>query len=130
MARYQITTLVDITRTKADRAETDKIKIGQQANFNSLIQAIGLRSNCNWVKDPEMFDGRLPDPLEGKANYWIWEFDVERDMVFEKDGDPVALLIDDLHSVPVINQLKNSVDISPSAFQTKGNKINTWIKII
>jgi hypothetical protein len=42
MARYKITTLVDITRTNPSRAETDVLKIAQQANFNSLIQAEDL----------------------------------------------------------------------------------------
>ena len=67
MPRYQITTLVDITRTDPTRSETDKLKLAQQANFNSLLQAIGLRSNVAWVKDPVMKTGRLPDPLDGAA---------------------------------------------------------------
>jgi len=130
MARYKIITLIDITRSNAHRAETDKIKIGQQANFNSLLQAIGLRSNCDWVVDPKMHDGRLPDPIEGKARYWVWEFDVERDEVFLKDNDPTCLLKTDLHNVPVAADLLNSSELTPAAFQTKNENINTWITIL
>ena len=130
MERYQVTTLVDITRTNCPRNEPDRIKVGEQANFNSLLQAIGMRSNASWEIDPVMHNGQLPDDIEGKANYWIWEFQGERDLVFSKDGDPLGLLVDDLHGVPIVPDLKNTVDISPAVFQTKGNNINTWVKII
>lgn len=130
MPRYQITTLVDITRSQPDRTETDKIKIGQQANFNSLVQAIGLRSNIEWTTNPKKETGTLPDHIKGKANHWTWVFDVEREDVFLRDDDPVGLLVDDLHGVPIIGNLENSVDLNPSAFQTKGQNQNTWLEII
>ena len=130
MARYQIITLVDITRTNPTRDEQDKTKVNQQANFNSLIQAIGIRSNVEWIRDPKKHTGSLPHPIDGKATHWIWEFDVERDDVFLKDNDPVGLLVDDLHGVPVIDGLENSVDLTPAAFQTKGKNINSWLTII
>ena len=130
MARYKIVTLVDITRTNPDRAETDKLKLSQQANFNSLIQAIGLRSNITWNRDPKKHNGSLPDGIGGKAVHWIWEFDVERDEVFLEGNDPVALLVKDLQGVPVIDCLENSADLDPAAFQTRGDKQNTWLTII
>ncbi len=127
MARYTITTLIDITRPQITRSETDKIKLGQQSNFNSLVQAIGLRSNISWDQDPKMHTGSIPT-TNGKANHWIWEFDTERDDTFLKDNDPVGLLTDDLHGVPVIIMLKETADINPAAFITKGENSNTWIK--
>lgn len=130
MARYKIITLVDITRTGIHREEEDTTKRNQQANFNSLIQCIGLRSNVEWDTDPKKCTGGLPFPLEGKANHWIWEFNVEREDVFLKDDDPVGLLIDDLHGVPIISDLENSVELEPAAIQTKNGSINTWVSII
>jgi hypothetical protein len=127
MPRYRITTLVDITRTNATRSETDGKRIAQQANFNSLVQAIGMRANVEWREDPVKHDGRLPAPWQGKAAHWCWEFEVERDQVFERDNDAVCLLREDLHGVPVIDGLNNSEIIDPAMFQTKGNKINIWI---
>jgi hypothetical protein len=85
MARYKIITFVDITRTNPSRQETNKLKLGQQANFNCLIQAIGLRANVAWEQDPELNTGRLPHPMVGKANHWIWEFETERDYLFLKE---------------------------------------------
>ena len=130
MPRYEITTLIDITRPNISRSESDRLKVGQQSNFNSLIQAIGLRSNVDWIKDPIVLDGRLPEPFQGKSNHWQWQFEVEREQVFQKGDNPVGLLIDDLHGVPVITSLTETAEIKPAAFQTKGNAINTIVKII
>lgn len=130
MQRFKVISLVDITRSLPSRLETDRIKLGQQANFNSLLQAIGLRSNMEWDKDPEENSGRLPDPIEGAATHWVWEFWVERDFVFQKDNDPVHLLLADLQGVPVVKELNNSVDITPSIFQTRGEHTNIWVSLI
>lgn len=130
MPRYQLITLVDITRTNPTRSETNQHKLKQQANFNTLLQSIGLRSNVTWDIDPIELTGILPHPLEGKANHWIWTFEVERDEVFTKDDNPVGLLLDDLHGVPVVADLNNSADITPAAFQTRGNNTNIWIRIM
>ena len=130
MARYKIITLVDITRTNPSRTETDPFKIKQQANFNSLIQAINLRSNIELITDPEFKNGRLPDNIGGKANHWIVEFEVEREDVFLKDNDPVGLLIDDLNGVPIVPDLNNSADLDPAAFITTGKNANIWFTIM
>ena len=130
MPRYKLITLIDITRTNPARSETDLLKIQQQANFNSLIQAIGLRSNVTWTVDPKAETGSLPRPFNGKAKHWIWEFDVEREDVFLLNGNPVGLLIDDLNGVPIITELTETADITPAAFQTKGEDYNTWVSII
>ena len=127
MPRYQIVTLVDITRTNPTRGETDQHKLKQQANFNTLLQSIGLRSNVTWDIDPTEHPGSLPYPLNGKANHWVWEFLVEREDTFLKDENPVGLLLDDLHGVPIISQLNNSVDIDPAVFQTHGPNTNIWV---
>ncbi len=127
MARYTIITVVDITRSKPSRTETDLLKLGQQANFNSLLQAIGLRSNITWDQDPKMYTGRLPEPLEGKANHWIWEFDTERDDTFLVDDDPIGLLKDDVDLVPIVGRLNNTTDIEPAVFRTNGKDSNIWI---
>jgi len=130
MPRYHLVTLVDITKTNATRTEPDRLKLEQQANFNTLLQAIGLRSNVTWATDPKSDTGTLPNPFNGKAKYWTWEFEVERDEVFLKNGDHVGLLIDDMHGIPVIGNLTNTVDIYPEAFQTVGDNKNIHFKII
>jgi len=130
MAQYKLITLVDITRTNPSKLETDPLKIKQQSNFNSLVQAINLRSNIEQFSDPEFKKGRLPAPLTGKANHWTAEFEVEREDVFLKDNDPVGLLIEDLNGVPIIPDLNSSVDFNPAVFVTKGDNANIWFSII
>jgi hypothetical protein len=130
MPRYRITTLIDITRTDAKKSDNDQYRLAQQDNFNSLRQSIELRSIVSWHRDPVKHNGRLPDPLDGKASYWIWEFETERDDLFLRDNDPVALLKEDLHGVPIIDGLDETVNFEISAMQTQGQMINTWVAII
>lgn len=129
MNTYEIVTLVDITRTQARREDTDLAKKSQQANFDSLRQAIELRSNVEWNTDPQSDMGQLPD-LDGRARHWRWQFSVERESVFESIGDPVGLLKQDINGVPVIAALEETVDLDPPAFLTQGKNANTWITII
>jgi hypothetical protein len=130
MAQYQIVTLVDITRSLPARQVATGIQRSQQDNFNSLLQAIGLRSNVAWAADPKKHTGALPADIAGKAVHWIWHVDCEREEVFLRDGDPCALLKDDLHGVPVIDQLENSVELTPAAFQTRNGNCNTWVTLL
>jgi hypothetical protein len=130
MTRYQIITLIDITRSNPNRAETGSTVLGQQANFNSLVQGIGMRANVEWEQDPVMDTGTLPKPFKGRATYWTWEFTVERDQVFERGDDPVALLREDLHNIPIVPNLLNDVDLYPAAIQTQGDTVNTHVSII
>lgn len=130
MKRYKLITLVDITRANPSRSETDSLRVKQQANFNSLIQAINLRSNIDYISDPELKKGRLPAPLSGKANHWIAEFEVEREDVFSDGVDPVGLLVEDVNGVPIVPELNSSVELDPPVFITKGNKANIWFSVI
>lgn len=130
MPRYQLITLIDITRTGATKSNGNSHQLMQQSNFNSLRQSIELRSNVEWSSDPAMSTGQLPNCIDGKATHWIWEFTVEREDVFLADANPVALLMDDLHGVPIIADLENSVELDPAAIQTKGSSINTWVCIM
>ena len=130
MQTYEIITLVDITRSNASRSETDPILRGQQANFNTLIQSIGMRSNVTWKQDPVSKDQLLPIEGRGKIKHWIWQFECERDDVFNDGKDPVGLLIDDLNGVPIIELLTEVYDLTPPAFLTKGERPNTWVTLI
>lgn len=130
MPRYKIITLIDITRTGATKNNGTQFQVSQQHNFNSLRQAIELRSNVQWQTDPLKLNGQLPDNIDGKSVYWTWEFEVERDEVFLHENNHVKLLLDDLNGVPIIPDLENNIEITPAAIQTYGNNINTWAVIL
>lgn len=128
MERYKVITLVDITRSQPSRNETDRLKLGQQSNFNSLMQTIGLRANVVDFVDPVYKKGTLPDPFDGKAAYWTFEFTVEQDNVFGTQDNPTLLLDQDLHGVPAVDQLNNTIDMKVSVFDTKSSNMNTFVK--
>lgn len=131
MKKYQIITLVDVTRTQVNRDHTDPILRGQQANFNSLLQSTSLRANIDWDQDPECHTGILPIPgVRFQGRYWIWQFETERSHVFEDQDNPVALLSQDLQGVPVIEGLTETALLLPSAFFTSGPNTNTWASAI
>lgn len=128
MPSYQLITLVDITNPHINRDEQDPVKKGQQTNFHTLIQTIGLRSNLDWAVDPQRHYGTLPPGTDcGKAAWWQWQFTVEREAVFDDGFDSVGLLAVDLHGVPVISGLTETVDLYPAAFLTRGTARNIWI---
>ena len=127
MPTYELITLVDITRSQPKRTDTDKLRLAQQANFNTLCQAIGLRSNFEYYQNPIQETGSLPRDIGGKATYWRWTFVTERDDTFLEGNDQTLLLRKDLHYIPIIDGLNNSVDIDPAVFSTEGKNINTWV---
>lgn len=126
--RYQIITLVDITKTNPHRGSTDPLTLGQQSNYNTLIQTIGLRANIDYSIDPKMVTGRLPEPFTGKGAYWTFIFEVERDQTFLINDDPVGLLKEDLNSVPIITGLQDTANFKLPVFQTDGKLVNTHIE--
>ena len=121
MARYTIKTFVDITRSNPDRADPDQVKQAQQSNFNSLLQGIGMRANVEWDNDPLRI-------VENDTAYWTWQFEVEREDVFLIDNDPVGLLKDDLHGVPIIKNLTETEKFDKAVFLTKNGANNIWIE--
>lgn len=129
MPAYCIISLVDITRTNPHRSDTDTVKLSQQANFNSLVQAIGLRSNVEWEHDPVRHKGALPYPFDGRGAYWTWQFTVEREDIFLNSAGPVGLLAEDLHNVPVLAGLSETIEVTPLAFQSRGERMNIWVEI-
>jgi len=130
MARYRIITLVDITKSNPSRTDPDRIRQGQQSNFNTLLQTVTLRANAESSIDPKSSNSTLPFNIGGKAKHWIWEFETDREAVFQKGDDPVGLLLEDIHGVPVIPDLTNIAVIEPSVFQTSGDNQNIWINLI
>jgi len=119
MPSYKVITQVDITRTNPNRDNSDTVIRAQQSNFNSLIQGIELRANVFWDIDPVM--------VEGETNTWHWTFFVEREDVFLNGDNPVGLLLEDLHNIPIINNLPNTPTLIHPAFKTRGADRNTWV---
>lgn len=120
MTRFNIITTVDITVTNPDRDETDQVRIGQQQNFNSLVQGIGIRSNLTYDREPQRIE------TDGEAK-WYWTFEVESVDVFRKGDDPAGLLLDDLQGIPIIRNLTNTATLTKPVLFTRGEDQNIWI---
>ena len=119
MFRYRIRTHIDITRSKAGRESSDELAIGQQSNFNTFLQGIGLRANIQWDQDPVNNDDQ-----------WEWEFVVEQALLFDDGNSPVGLLLEDLNGIPIISNLSNTRAIYPPVIRTLGDDVNTWVEYI
>ena len=55
---------------------------------------------------------------------WQFEFNTEREQLFEKDGNPIGYLIDDFDGVPYISGLDESMDQNYDVFVTEGPSRN------
>lgn len=117
--RFIMQTLVDITPTGARKGD-DPFRSNQHQNYLAALNTISIRANplnVNVAVD-EVNVTKLPIDAEGKQKVWTMTFE------FESEGQhSIELLVEDLHIVPVIANLENTVDCN--AFLTQGSIINT-----
>lgn len=109
-------TLVDITDSSAL----------QRQNLNTLVQTISLRANPLNVKvhmmgNQNMKDYEFGDNFGGTQNVWLLSFIVEQSDVFQNKNGELGALVHDLHQVPVIGDLMESITLVPEIFDTKNS---------
>jgi len=141
MQTHEILTLVDITETgitdnNAKDVET-QLKRNQQRNYDTLCQVISLRSNfqnaslgSTVLENVKYFDVDI-NLLISKHNEKIikmWSFVFETDLT-DPFGPEHELLKMDLHMVPIIPALTETVPIFPPYFITSGDLQNTAIRL-
>ena len=124
---YKLYTTIDITHSKQKSVpRTDFIK-SQEQNFNTVLQTLGLRANVSYFHDPSLINikgsivGFNTDLI---INVWRFDFETERDFLYQKDEDPVAFLKDDFELVPYISGLNESIKQNYNVFVTKGEHKN------
>lgn len=99
----------------------------QEQNLNTLIQTISLRANpmhisVNLMGNQDMTEYDFGTEFGGTQNVWLLSFVVEQSSVFaNRDGD-LGGLEDDIHNVPVITELMESVSVNPAVFDSKNTK--------
>lgn len=138
MKSFKILTLVDITETKQYRRELGKELLkDQQQNFQMLIQTIGLRANpiynCspsfnvidvkNTVYGLQLHPHVYPyfgKKYTGQHKVWSFDFNIEYDYgLTDEHGNDVGLLANDLHYVPIIPALTETIEFTLPVFNTK-----------
>tara|TARA_B110000503_G_scaffold117004_1_gene176571 strand:+ start:4107 stop:4493 length:387 start_codon:yes stop_codon:yes gene_type:complete len=113
--RYKLTTLVDITESNIRRGN-DKLSVGQQSNYDTLIQVIGLRANPDPIKLIHQHDSittlGFGKSFKGKQKFWEFTFEVP-DFSISVDN-----LKSDFYLVPIVNNLTESVKFNINVFNT------------
>lgn len=138
MATIEIKTLIDITRTNVTRSpQGSGLELDQHRNFTTLIQCAEIRSIVVFDSSPtvEKIDIKgmgFGSNYKGKQNVWTFAFDPDRQDVYnDGEGNSLLLLINDLHQVPVIKNLTETVNIDKAVFDCKDNQYkNILIKAI
>jgi hypothetical protein len=69
---------------------------------------------------------------KGTHNVWTFRFSPDRsDVYVDNDGNSIGQLIEDIHEVPVIRNLKETINIHKAIFDCKDGKFkNTIIKAL
>jgi hypothetical protein len=128
--RFRIQTLVDITETRARRQGEDKFAYKQEANFQTVLQTIGMRVNIEYDNSPRfeeitvtkiLFD----DKYKGKQMLWTFEFDVEYE-----DALTLEMLKGDFDLIPIITGLNETIDLNKALFRTTGKDTNIMFSVV
>lgn len=128
MNTFELTTLVDITKTNARRGE-DKLAYGQQQNYMSVVQTLGLRTNVE-ISDPvfkkQKATGFGSDYANKNLNVWRCIITVEQD-----ESHSVEMMETDFDMVPVVKNLKENCIMEDALFCTSdAKKCNILFKIL
>jgi len=126
MQTIEIKTLIDITNTKVIRPnQGTQQELDQQRNFITLNQCVELRSIISYEQSPqtESLDIKslgFGSNYKGKHKVWTFKFSPDRDNAyFDGQSNTVGTLIEDLHAVPVIKNLTETINIDKAIFDLK-----------
>ena len=122
--KFKIDTLIDITETNARRQDNDKFAYKQQANFQTLLQTIGLRCNINYDKSPTFNELNITkllfgDKYIGKQKMWTFYFDIEYE-----GGLDINMLNKDFDLIPIITGLEETINLNKALFRTTDKERN------
>jgi hypothetical protein len=125
METIEIKTLLDVTNTKVVRSnQGTPQEYDQFRNFTTMMQCIELRclvtyDNLPTVEEVDVKGAGFGSAYKGKQRVWTFRFRPDRPLAFGDDeGNPVGLLINDMHEIPVIKSLTESINIDKAVFYT------------
>ena len=137
MQTIEIKTLVDITNTKVARPnQGTPLQHDQYRNFVTMKQCAEIRSNILFDFSPEMEVVDVKDlgfgsKYKGKHAVWTFRFSPERAGVYANDTDDIGCLHEDVHGVPVVEKLTETINIEKAIFELiDSTSKNTIIKAI
>lgn len=133
MQQILIQTLIDITRSKNVRpGKGDGLELNQFINFTTLLQCIELRSVINYDQNPLNEIIELPNNFFGssyRGNHKVWKFTfrTDRNNVYDNDGNPLGKLIEDIHGVPILKSLTETINIDRAIFDCKDKSLRNTV---
>jgi hypothetical protein len=138
MEQIEIKTLIDVTNTKVQRPQQGtQFEQDQNRNFITLLQCLEIRSVVSYEEKPsfELVDVKgmgFGSAYKGKQMVWTFYVRPDRDGVYlDSSGNEIGTLLNDLHEVPVIKKLNETVNIDKAVFDTKDSSFkNTIIKAL
>ena len=137
MQVVEIQTLIDITNTKVIRPRQGSLQEHDQyRNFITMKQCVELRSIISYDTDPrkDVIDIKnlgFGTKYKGKHTVWTFRFSPDREGVYLDGFDPVGCLVEDLHEVPVVQNLTETINIHTAIFNLKDPEYkNTVIKAL
>ena len=136
MQTIEIKTLIDVTNTKVVRPnQGTQQQLDQQKNFTTLKQCIELRSIISYEQSPIVENIDIKDldfgkAYKGKHKVWTFRFSPDRDHSYmDEHGNTIGVLYEDVHGVPVLKNLTETVNIDMAIFDIKDPQFkNTIIK--
>lgn len=128
-------TLVDITATGITRYRTDQeFQRNQQRNWETVIQALGLKTQPQMIQGPVVTESNLGDGWEfgelyqGRHKIWIWTFATETPDIFQIDDNPLGALEQDFDQVPIVQGLEETAKFMLPIFYPYGSIKNIYFK--
>ena len=118
--KFTIQTLIDVNKTDVRRHEHPKL-VNQQANFNTLYNTLGLRTNPDkfTVTNEKVAVANLGFGSEYKNKQLVWTVDFEVEQI---DSTNTDLMIEDFNMVPIIAGLDETIKLKNKMFVTLDNK--------
>lgn len=124
MEIIEIKTLVDITCSGQSKFQPGReLEFNQHKNWITLLQCIGLRCIITYDQEPTVEKVDIKNlgfgtKFKGKQNLWTFRFKADRSGAWTGPNSNVELLINDLHLVPIIGNLTESINNPKAALDT------------
>lgn len=136
MEIIEIKTLIDVTKPNVNRpGQGTPLEQNQYKNWITFQQCIGLRSIISYDELPKVEKVDLKgqgfgSKFKGEHAVWTFTFYPDRSYAYADDeGNNVGLLHQDLHQVPVIEKLNETINIARAVFDLEDSQYkNTIIK--
>jgi hypothetical protein len=121
--KFELYTLIDITRTDARRGD-DPVLYKKQQNYLTVLNSIGLRANPTINKTPQIVTHypNFGSAYKGKQKVWKLTFDIDYE-----EATNIELMKIDFDLIPFISGLDETAKFEDSVFRTTDDKFKNVV---